>query len=283
MDEFINREFWEDQDGILVNKKNRTENTAFSSAQQNNLYQIEDHSWWFQYRSKVILMMLESFFDRSRQIVDVGGGNGYTTIKAEEAGYTVALMEPSREACVNAKKRGLTRIFCGTLDEEGIVDDTIEGVICLDVLEHIEDDRAFIKLINKKLIKGGVCLITVPAFMALWSSEDVEAGHFRRYKCEDLEKIAEAGGFDVIYINYFMSFLYLPILLFRVGLEKLGIIKKRDKRTAAEQERLTKLQFEERTGVVGYVLSVFETIEIKRLKNKHVNKGSSIIMVLKKR
>jgi hypothetical protein len=79
-----------------------------------------------------------------------------------------------------------------------------------------------------------------------------------------------------------MEFLYLPILLVRVGLEKIGFVKERSQRTKEEQEKITKAQFEKKSGFVGAVLNMMEKIELKRLtKNRKVKFGSSVILVLK--
>ena len=80
-------------------------------------------------------------------------------------------------------------------------------------------------------------MITVPAYRCLWSSEDSAAGHFRRYRMEQLSLLAKEAGFKVIYSSYFMQFLFVPILLVRVGMERVGILKKCADRTEKEKEK----------------------------------------------
>lgn len=193
------------------------------------------------------------------------------------------MIEPSLRACANALKRGVKNIYCGTIDENSIRDGSVDQMMLLDVLEHISDHKKFMKLLRTKLILGGRCLVTVPAFPSLWSSEDEEAGHFRRYKRKELEMLAEECGFSVLYCNYFMEFLYLPILLVRVWMERLGLLKKSMERTREEQQRITKAQFEKRTGPVEWVLHFFQNRESKKIdKDKKIRFGSSLLIVLEK-
>ena len=54
-------------------------------------------------------------------------------------------------------------------------------VTLLDVLEHQQDDRAFLSALVAKMAPGSTLLLTVPALPSLWSQWDVALGHFRRY------------------------------------------------------------------------------------------------------
>lgn len=103
--ECMNESFWElDDKNIYVNPLAQQE-TAFSDIQQDELFALEEDSWWFEYRANVICKMLNLFVDKNKILVDVGGGNGYTTLIVKKWGYNVALVEPNYKACVNAKIR----------------------------------------------------------------------------------------------------------------------------------------------------------------------------------
>lgn len=131
--------------------------TAFSAEQQDGLWDLEDGSWWFQYRASVIVSAMDRFFDKNQLTLDVGGGNGYTTACAMKAGYEMGLIEPSVEACQNAIKREIPNVNCGVASDESIVDYSINQVLLLDVLEHIEDDEGFLELLGQKIVRGGIC------------------------------------------------------------------------------------------------------------------------------
>ena len=281
----LNLELWEKKEQIWYLSSERTideKESVFSDEQQKKLYEMEAESWWFQYRANVIIDMMKRFFKQNVVTIDVGGGNGYTSSRAKEEGYNCILLEPSWQACRNATERGLES-YCGVLSDESIDDTSMEQILLLDVLEHIEEDDAFLRLLYKKMTDSALLLVTVPAFMKLWSSEDVFAKHFRRYRLDELIGKMQSAGFSVLYSNYFMQFLYLPILGFRVGLEKMGIIKRHENRSEEEELRLNEKQFKTQSTQVNKALCFFETREVKKLmNNRKIPFGSSIIVVLKK-
>jgi glycosyltransferase involved in cell wall biosynthesis len=70
----------------------------------------------------------------------------------------------------------------------------VDTVVCLNVLEHIEDDRATLVNMREALQSGGRLVLLVPAFARLYGSLDEHLHHFRRYERDELEaKIREAG------------------------------------------------------------------------------------------
>jgi SAM-dependent methyltransferase len=54
-------------------------------------------------------------------------------------------------------------------------------VVCMNVLEHIEDDRAALRQLWRLVGPGGTLFLLVPAHQSLFTSFDAESGHFRRY------------------------------------------------------------------------------------------------------
>ena len=84
-----------------------------------------------------------------------------------------------------------------------------DTVICLNVLEHIEQHVAALTYMHGVLAPGGRLLLLVPAHPALYSSLDKELGHYRRYREGDLRALLERVGFRVerrFYLNLFGVF-----------------------------------------------------------------------------
>ncbi len=95
--------------------------------------------------------------------------------------------------------------------EEGAVD----VVLLLDVIEHIEDEIAFLASIGKNRLirKDATFLVTVPAFQSLFAAHDVILGHYRRYTNASLkERLAEAG-YQTEMTRYFFTLLLPPRLV----------------------------------------------------------------------
>ncbi len=72
-----------------------------------------------------------------------------------------------------------------------------DTVVCLNVLEHIEDDRFVMKLLHETVPPGCRLVFLVPYNPKLFSEFDRQIGHFRRYAKGELEQKMEAAGFTV--------------------------------------------------------------------------------------
>lgn len=272
------------EDSFFVHESmNEDISSKFTDIEQNDLYNIEDTSWWFQYRARVIKKIADKYLVKEENIYDIGGGNGFTTAYLQSKGYKVALIEPNYQACQNAQNRGIHNIICGAINDS-IRNNSLSQCMLLDVLEHIERGGDFLNDLYHKVDNSGGVLLTVPAFKCLWSSEDDVAGHKKRYNKKQLVKEMESAGFEIRYCSYFFGFLFIPIYFGRVWGERLHLLKKSSERTLDEKRDVMRNQFELHQGLVKMILTIFEEIEIKLLNsNFSILFGSSIICVLKKK
>jgi SAM-dependent methyltransferase len=88
-------------------------------------------------------------------------------------------------------------------DVERLGGGVCDTVVCLNVLEHIEDDLTALKNMRHLLVKGGRLLLLVPQYRWLFGSYDRHAGHVRRYNRTDLTKKLEAADFRLVrYKNF---------------------------------------------------------------------------------
>src|SRR2546423_1456953 len=79
----------------------------------------------------------------------------------------------------------------------------LDTVVCLNVLEHIEDDRASLRAMHDLLQPGGRLVLLVPSLRALYGTLDEALGHFRRYVPDELRTKLQAAGFRVRHLEYF--------------------------------------------------------------------------------
>ena len=191
-------------------------------------FAVEDSSFWFQHRNACIVETVKRL-PPGGLLCDVGGGNGYVARGLQDAGFDVALLEPGPKGVANARKRGVQQVIRGRVEDLDVRPGAVFGVGLFDVLEHVPDDAAFLREIHGLLAPGGRVYLTVPAYSWLWSHEDIDAGHFRRYSRAALCRVLQDAGFQVEFASYFFTFLPLPILLmralpFRLGLPKRGSI-----------------------------------------------------------
>jgi 2-polyprenyl-3-methyl-5-hydroxy-6-metoxy-1,4-benzoquinol methylase len=77
------------------------------------------------------------------------------------------------------------------------VEASIDTVICLNVLEHVEHDERALAALHDVLEPGGRLVLLVPAMQALYGSLDRALDHHRRYERSDLLAKLSSAGFEV--------------------------------------------------------------------------------------
>jgi SAM-dependent methyltransferase len=82
---------------------------------------------------------------------------------------------------------------------------TLDTAICLNVLEHIENDSLALQNINSLLVQGSKLILMVPAFQFAYGTIDILDNHFRRYSKKLLVDRLLNSGFTPINISYFNS------------------------------------------------------------------------------
>ncbi len=73
----------------------------------------------------------------------------------------------------------------------------MDTVVCLNVLEHIDDDLAGLRHIYSTLRQGGRAIVLVPQGAGVYGTLDQVLGHFRRYTHDELASKMKATGFRV--------------------------------------------------------------------------------------
>ena len=97
----------------------------------------------------------------------------------------------------------IRHIDLNTFTAAELAGDRIDSVVCLNVLEHIEDDTRVLAELYRAIEPGGVVVVLVPAHPELYSDLDRNLGHFRRYTRELLEQRFRDAGFVVEKSRYF--------------------------------------------------------------------------------
>jgi 2-polyprenyl-3-methyl-5-hydroxy-6-metoxy-1,4-benzoquinol methylase len=79
----------------------------------------------------------------------------------------------------------------------------IDTVVCLNVLEHIQDDEIVVERLARSLAPGGRLVFIHPAHRFLFSKLDRIYGHHRRYDRSDAIRLAKASGLFVSVAEHF--------------------------------------------------------------------------------
>lgn len=143
-----------------------------------------------------------------RRVLDAGCGIGNFTALIEPLAEYVLAVDLSQE-----NLNVLTRRFSGSAvvevaahdldaDFDLVASKGIDTIVCLDVLEHVEDDVLLLERFRDIIAPGGHLLLKVPACPWLYGSVDEASGHHRRYTPQQLRERALAAGWEPLAAHY---------------------------------------------------------------------------------
>jgi phospholipid N-methyltransferase len=145
-----------------------------------------------------------------RRVLEVGAGIGTITSRLLRHADYVCALEPN-PACYES----ICRDFHGVPGFEGrpwriedcdrafIESRHIDTIVCVNVLEHLEDDVHAIARFRAMLDgPAGRLVLIVPAVPAAYGPIDAALGHFRRYSRTALRAMLREAGFSIITLRY---------------------------------------------------------------------------------
>ena len=139
-------------------------------------------------------------------IIEVGCGLGaITELLLDYGPVTATDVEDDYLRAVRERFQGRSDLAVARLDlrdPAGFENPGFATAVSVNVLEHIEDDRAALASIYGLLKPGGHVALQVPALPALFGPIDVHQGHYRRYTKTGLASKIRDAGFEVKEIYY---------------------------------------------------------------------------------
>jgi SAM-dependent methyltransferase len=205
---------------------------------------VEESHWWFVGRRKIIGSFLERIVrdlketraalatraepseqkrtDEALKILDVGCGTGANLEMLSKFGAAEGV-DVSPEALSFCQARGLVNVKLGEAEQLPYEAGSFDLVTGLDVVEHLDDDRAGLREMARVLRPGGRALLFVPAFMFLWGVQDDISNHRRRYTLPELKRTVRESGFEVERASYVNLSFFAPILLGRLIMRATGL------------------------------------------------------------
>lgn len=199
--------------------------SGFKSNYFSALARLEDGSFWFRSRNKLILWALSKYCPDFQSLLEIGCGTGYvlsgiaktyananlygSEIFTKGLGFAAARVPTA--SLVQMDARRLPYI------------DEFDVIGAFDVLEHIEEDQQVLAQMHAALKPGGIILITVPQHPWLWSATDNRACHIRRYTETDIRRKIEMAGFRIMRSTSFITILLPVMMISRLRKRKIAL------------------------------------------------------------
>ena len=139
-----------------------------------------------------------------RHVLELGSGIGNMTrhLSRGRKTYTASDIDEEHMARLRVRFRGrpnLTIRKCDLCDPVDFAELRLkfDSVVCLNVVEHVEDDLGALRNIYSALQPGGCAVILVPQDQKAYGTLDQVLGHYRRYSEAQLRARMEEAGFEV--------------------------------------------------------------------------------------
>jgi SAM-dependent methyltransferase len=240
----------------------------------------EDKHWWFAGRTWSLLNMIDRIVppDGTKRVLDVGSGAGNMFHHLARYG-SVTGVDNNPKPLVIAKERGYD-IREGLAEDLPFDDAAFDLIALLDTVEHCDDDMAVLRECYRVCAPGGHLVITVPAFMWLWSHNDVLNDHKRRYTAKELrEKLARIGFRTrrMTYNNFFVFPVAAPLILLRRGADQ-----EPDLASPHFDDESYQVEMEPAPPLLNTILSGVTWTESQVLRWLNLPVGTSIICIAEK-
>ncbi len=154
--------------------------------------------------------ILGGFGDRMQgRVLEVGAGIGNFAAHYVDRVEEAVLMEPAANLFPRLAERFEGRDdvtpVCSYVESwaEPQRQGTFDTIVLVNVLEHVEQDRAMLEVLRSLLKPGGTLLLFVPAMQWLYGTLDSMVDHFRRYSKRGLRSELDAVGFQTDRLRYF--------------------------------------------------------------------------------
>jgi SAM-dependent methyltransferase len=186
--------------------------------------ELDEVHWWYVARRKVLAALIERTVrpPAGARILEVGCGTGHNLKMLERFG-SVDAVELDAEARAIAEKRLGRPVRSAPLpDLPGVQRTHYDLIAALDVVEHIDDDRATIAALASCLRPGGRLLVTVPAHQWMWSAHDELNHHKRRYSRGSLAELIGQSPLELEAIGYFNSIQFPLAVAARLASKVMG-------------------------------------------------------------
>jgi methionine biosynthesis protein MetW len=237
----------------------------------------EDSHWWFASRTRALLTLMDALpLTNGSRVLDIGCGAGNMIHHLSRYGQVKGVEIDARPVAV-ARQRGYDVDQGDASRGLTYADAIFDLVTALDVIEHNQDDLSILREAYRVLKPGGHIVVTVPAFMWLWSHNDEINAHVRRYTSAELRARLQQVGFRTqraTYNNFFVFPIAAALILMRRGSKKRPQLASHH--LDAEEYQV---EMEPAPAPVNAALTALGWLEALALRGVNLPVGTSIIAI----
>lgn len=172
--------------------------------------ELDEQHWWYRARRDILSDLIERkiALTADARILEIGCGTGHNLPMLGRFGRIDAIEVDGAARDIASRRLGRAVMNAPLPALTGVEDGAYDLIAILDVLEHVEADRAALVGMAGKLKPGGRILITVPAHPWMWSAHDVVNHHKRRYTRATLKAVIAEAGLKLEMLSWFNSLLF---------------------------------------------------------------------------
>ncbi len=172
-------------------------------------FDVEQHNWWFVGVRWMVSTLMPK--QRPESILDVGCGTGSLLEVLKQHSDNVIGVDISPQALALCRQRGRHSVIQADGACLPLQSRAFDLITAIGVIEHIEDDTAFLAEMARLLRPGGTLIMLTASFPYLWSEHDVANHHKRRYYLRACERQILSAGFETRRFSH-LNFLLFPAI-----------------------------------------------------------------------
>jgi SAM-dependent methyltransferase len=141
---------------------------------------------------------VERTMRREKKELVLETGSGISPVMTSWERMVYSDVSPSAMAMLKQMMNGKGRCVVADAARLPFEKESFSHVICSEVLEHIEDDRAALREINRVTKTGGALVVTFPHRRFYFAHDDRFVHHYRRYELSEMISLLEETGFGPV-------------------------------------------------------------------------------------
>jgi len=183
------------------------------TAEYRRNYELERSYWWFVGVRAIVdrLLARTGAGGSLGRVLDVGCGTGALLEELRPRSTEAWGVDISPEALRFCAERGLRCVALADAIAVPFPSGYFDVVTAIGIVEHVDDDTAFLAEMNRLLRPGGAFVLLTSSFPWLWSMHDVANRHRRRYYLRGFRDQMRRAGFQSVRFSH-MNFLLFPAL-----------------------------------------------------------------------